>query len=237
MTMGQRLVRLRNERCLSQDALAAALGVSRQSVSKWETDASIPDLDRLVKLSELYEVSLDELVKGKKREVRAAPALLSGIIQLYRDKAYLLGWLLVAQGFLRLYAWFSGQAGYYQEMGWAATLNFALLLAYVPFLAVLRAGIGLWIVLRGRQFSGQFRWRHLGWIPVFLGLFGMRSVRLIQTGLLEDLLSKLSLVFWGQAERVAELLPLAFAESLPKFLLLAFGFAIILTGHKKRPPE
>ena len=49
---------------LSQGDLAEALGVSRQSVSKWETDASVPDLDKLVKLSQLFGVTLDQLVTG-----------------------------------------------------------------------------------------------------------------------------------------------------------------------------
>lgn len=62
--MGQRIVRLRTQAGLSQDALAEQLGVSRQSVSKWETDGSIPDLDRLVRLSEIFGMTLDELVKG-----------------------------------------------------------------------------------------------------------------------------------------------------------------------------
>ncbi len=56
MTLGQNLARLRAEKNLSQGDLADALEVSRQSVSKWETDASIP---------ELFGVTLDELVKGE----------------------------------------------------------------------------------------------------------------------------------------------------------------------------
>ena len=62
MSLGKNVSRLRGERELSQDDLAAALGVSRQSVSKWETDGSVPELDKLVKLSQLFGVSLDELV-------------------------------------------------------------------------------------------------------------------------------------------------------------------------------
>ena len=65
MTLGQRLTQLRTQAGLSQDALAEQLGVSRQSVSKWETDGSIPDLNRLVKLSTVFGVTLDELVKGE----------------------------------------------------------------------------------------------------------------------------------------------------------------------------
>jgi len=52
-------------RKLSQEELADLLGVSRQSVSKWETGASVPELDKLVKLGEIFGVSLDELVKGE----------------------------------------------------------------------------------------------------------------------------------------------------------------------------
>lgn len=64
MTLGQHLTYLRTGRGWSQDVLAEQLGVSRQSVSKWETDSSVPDLDKLLGLSELFGVTLDELVKG-----------------------------------------------------------------------------------------------------------------------------------------------------------------------------
>lgn len=65
MSLGENIVRLRTEQGLSQESLAEKLGVSRQSVSKWETDGSIPDLDKLIKLSEVFGISLDELVKGE----------------------------------------------------------------------------------------------------------------------------------------------------------------------------
>lgn len=64
MTLGERINRLRADRGLSQEDLAELLQVSRQSVSKWETDTSVPDLGRLLKLSEVFGVTLDELVKG-----------------------------------------------------------------------------------------------------------------------------------------------------------------------------
>lgn len=63
-TLGQQISRLRAAHGLSQEDLASALQVSRQSVSKWETDTSVPELDKLLKLSELFGVTLDELVKG-----------------------------------------------------------------------------------------------------------------------------------------------------------------------------
>lgn len=64
MTFGERICRLRMARGLSQEELAAELQVSRQSVSKWETGSSVPELDKLLRLSEVFGVTLDELVKG-----------------------------------------------------------------------------------------------------------------------------------------------------------------------------
>ena len=64
MTLGERICQYRAQRRLSQSEVAEKLEVSRQSVSKWETDGAVPELDKLVKLCELFEVSLDELVRG-----------------------------------------------------------------------------------------------------------------------------------------------------------------------------
>ena len=58
MTLGERISALRAARGMKQDELAAALGVSRQSVSKWETGASVPELDKLVQLAGLFGVTL-----------------------------------------------------------------------------------------------------------------------------------------------------------------------------------
>lgn len=67
MSLGERICKLRTEKNLSQGDLADTLEVSRQSISKWETNGSVPELDKLVKLSEIFDVSLDELITGKER--------------------------------------------------------------------------------------------------------------------------------------------------------------------------
>lgn len=59
-----RLQTLRKQHGFSQEQLADLLGISRQAVSKWESGQSLPDIDNLVRLSELYGESLDSLVKG-----------------------------------------------------------------------------------------------------------------------------------------------------------------------------
>lgn len=65
MTLGEKIYKLRTERGLSQEALGEKLGVSRQSVSKWETDQSIPELDKIVAVSEIFGVSTDYLLKER----------------------------------------------------------------------------------------------------------------------------------------------------------------------------
>lgn len=64
LSLGERLQALRSEHGYSQEQLADLVGVSRQAVSKWETGSSMPDIDNLVRLSELYGQSLDTIVKG-----------------------------------------------------------------------------------------------------------------------------------------------------------------------------
>lgn len=64
MELGKQIRKYRNERTLSQEALAEKVYVSRQTVSNWENDKSYPDVNSLVLLSEVFEVSLDQLIKG-----------------------------------------------------------------------------------------------------------------------------------------------------------------------------
>lgn len=63
MTIGEKIYKFRTEQNLSQGRLSEMLDVSRQSVSKWENNAAVPDLDKIIKLSEIFGVTVDELVK------------------------------------------------------------------------------------------------------------------------------------------------------------------------------
>ena len=62
MTIGEKIASLRSELGLSQEQLAEKLSVSRQSVSKWEMDTSLPQIDKVIQLCELFKVSSDELL-------------------------------------------------------------------------------------------------------------------------------------------------------------------------------
>ncbi len=69
MILGEKIAQLRKQREWSQEELASRLGISRQSVSKWESGASIPDLDKVVRMSSLFGVSTDYLLKEEMEEV------------------------------------------------------------------------------------------------------------------------------------------------------------------------
>lgn len=64
MELGKQIKKYRNELALSQDALAEKIYVSRQTISNWENDKSYPDVNSLVLLSEVFNVSIDNLIKG-----------------------------------------------------------------------------------------------------------------------------------------------------------------------------
>ena len=67
MALSDRILELRTGMGLSQGDLADRLEVSRQSVSKWETGQSVPDLDKIIKLADLFSITVDELVREGER--------------------------------------------------------------------------------------------------------------------------------------------------------------------------
>ena len=68
MILSEKIIQQRKQLGWSQEELAGQLGVSRQSVSKWEVGAAIPDLDKILKMSELFGVSTDYLLKDDREE-------------------------------------------------------------------------------------------------------------------------------------------------------------------------
>ena len=63
MTLGQRIQELRKQKELSQEALGERLGVSRQAVSRWEMDGAVPEVDKLIAMSRIFGVSLNDLLQ------------------------------------------------------------------------------------------------------------------------------------------------------------------------------
>jgi len=119
MSFGQKLQMLRQQAGMSQDALAERLGVSRQAVSRWERDETMPDPDKIVTLADLFGVTTDYLLRQDSggQTVGAQPHKSTGRSgtrprdsrdfidragYLAKTKGYLLGWVLVAWGVLDL---------------------------------------------------------------------------------------------------------------------------------------
>lgn len=69
MNVGQKLKESRTKSKMTQEQVAEKLFVSRQTISNWENEKSYPDIISVVKLSDLYSISLDELLKGDEKMV------------------------------------------------------------------------------------------------------------------------------------------------------------------------
>jgi len=64
MELGEQLQKLREQKNMSREELAQEMNVSRQAEYKWENNKGYPDIENLIKLSNLYNITLDELIKG-----------------------------------------------------------------------------------------------------------------------------------------------------------------------------
>ena len=68
MTIGEKIYTLRTKSGMTQEQLAEKMGVSRQAISKWESDVSVPELNKLKGLANLFQITIDELMGQEKAE-------------------------------------------------------------------------------------------------------------------------------------------------------------------------
>lgn len=86
MSMGSKLAQARKQANLTQEQLAERLGVTRQAVSRWESDTAYPETDKIVRMAQILDVSCDYLLRdGEAEEKGVAPA--SPVTRLLRDAA------------------------------------------------------------------------------------------------------------------------------------------------------
>ena len=117
MTFGEKMQALRQSTGMSQDALAERLDVSRQALSRWERDETMPETDKVVVLADIFGVTTDYLLRPQAAEQpsaeehppRSGPTqaqrdTISRLGYLVKTKGYLLGWVLIAWGALDLLA-------------------------------------------------------------------------------------------------------------------------------------
>lgn len=121
MNLGENIYKFRTQKNMSQGDLADALDVSRQSVSKWENNSATPELEKLIKMSEFFGITLDELVSGTAPEPEQAPPATSPMDRFSRRQ--IVGILFACSAVLIILAFaISGQ-------------GFFGLLPAIPFLA------------------------------------------------------------------------------------------------------
>lgn len=81
MTFAEKLKSIRKQAGMSQEQLAERLGVSRQAVTKWETDAGIPDIENIMAISALFDISIDELLSNERGAKKPADYLYESITE------------------------------------------------------------------------------------------------------------------------------------------------------------
>lgn len=81
MTFAEKLKSIRKQAGMSQEQLAEKLGVSRQAVTKWETDAGIPDIENIMAISALFDISIDELLSNEIGAKKSADYLYESITE------------------------------------------------------------------------------------------------------------------------------------------------------------
>ena len=107
MTLGQRIQELRKAKNLSQEQLGAQLGVSRQAVSRWEMDGAVPEVDKLIAMSRLFGVDLNDLLQVEHRPSSSPQknTPLSGAKRKFRPSTLAAGGLCAALLLSNLLLW------------------------------------------------------------------------------------------------------------------------------------
>ena len=87
MTLAGKLKSIRKQAGMSQEQLAEKLGVSRQAVTKWETDAGIPDIENVMAISALFNISIDDLLSNEKAAKQSTDYLFESITEYDVDES------------------------------------------------------------------------------------------------------------------------------------------------------
>ena len=246
MTFGEKLQKLRARAGLSQDQLAELLDVSRQAVSKWERDEAMPEAEKLVRISRQFRVSTDYLLLEELEEPETAsvPAPAAGlwgrIKQWYRNRGYLLAWVLAAWGIWRLGDTVVRLIRSYLTLNKVPELNLEkyLVNSFVPEIvpAALLLVTAVVLALLGRRLAGRCRWYHLGWLPVLVGLFGtywyfsLPLLRSLTNGVVWELTGKVIDAVRGE-RLITESMQARAHIDFTALLVTIFGLAILILGR------
>ncbi len=217
MTFKDRLARLRKERGLSQEELAAGINVSRQAVSKWENGDAMPDVDKIISLADLFGVTIDWLLRGtqpKPDEPHPTPlpgpdkscsTLQQSTIERFSPIVMCVGWCLSALGLVMM---LFGQFSMYSSCLVMIGIMLQITSAIMPVACAIQLGKNC--PEARADFLKSF-WRVNIWFialaPTFLvSLFLIRQVFNISEGILYWLYQILPYPLWELCSRLLFLL-------------------------------
>lgn len=174
MTFGEKLQKLRSREGLSQDALAELLNVSRQAVSRWERDETMPETEKVVRISDHFHVTTDYLLKDGPEQFPPAAQSLPEPGNLWDKYGFLAGYLLAALSCPWLLLAF---INLFDRNVWPIGMGLLLsLIGRGGFFAV----TGVLLARRWRK-AGRFRRQDLGRAMVFGGgLLGFARLLTLQ---------------------------------------------------------
>lgn len=158
MTFGEKLQKLRAREGLSQDGLAELLNVSRQAVSRWERDETMPETEKVVRISDHFHVTTDYLLKDGPEHFPPSSRPLPDPGEVWRKYGFLLAWAAALWGAVLCLRMLLAAAMALGEGAWLLALQMALLWAS-PGASTAAAGV-LWA--RRWQKAGRFRRQDLG---------------------------------------------------------------------------
>ena len=218
MTFGEKLQKLRTRAGLSQDQLAELLDVSRQAVSKWERDETMPEAEKIVRISRQFQVSTDYLLLEEREEPETVrPPLGRSLSRRFREHGWLLGIPMALYGLWRVLALAAANGSYFTLLleRYAPLQAAGILLgAYLSRLAPAAGWIaaGLTTAAGGYRRAGCLRWYHAG-------------VPLLAAG---SIMAFMSLLVWGVLAGAAPELWMEVSTLASGSLL--WGLALALAG-------
>lgn len=156
MTIGDRIAKYRRNQGLSQEELAEKLGISRQSVSKWERNESLPEADKIPLLAQVFSITTDELLTGGEPKAQQAPppsrrqGAGAWVCWLFRRWGWVGGLILAGYGAAIMGVGFIGRAAFQSMLPPMEIFTDGVTLGQPAFLITnLAIGIGGAVVLGG----------------------------------------------------------------------------------------
>lgn len=192
--LGENLRFLRQQRGMSQEELAQRLDVTRQSVSKWESETAYPEMNTLLALCDLFQLDLDTLLRGSAQRMTASDVTGYHKIMCQLSNAVAAGVALILFGVGVLVGWTS----YAERQGWSESIQ---LLGVAALLLCILGAVVLFVVTGIRE--DQFRKKHPVIQPFYpqatLDAFAQRYVWLIAlpiAAILADVILLILLAEW-----------------------------------------